>query len=333
MMPTKVSIIVPVYNKQQYVARCISSILGQSYKEFELIIVNDGSTDDSKKICESFADERIRLIDTENGGVSRARNHALDVADGEFVLFVDSDDWVEKDYLEHLMRDADSKSFDMMIFGLTRVYQNGSKKRVEMPDWSEEQFYSQYMYLQDVLSVGITGFVCNKLIRQSFINLYTIRFDPNVRMAEDVNFYLDVLQHNPRVVTSRECGYYYLQEADNSSFFQRNVDFFALMSIWKKCYMMLDRKGYGNVDNRQRLYQKIFELYDAHFLEESNLDKGKIQKDLKRMHELSDSLPLFWATVKPTNILLKMIKVKSSIGVYTYLSLRRLYHIVRWHHQ
>ena len=332
MIPTKISIIVPVYNKQRYVARCISSILGQSYKEFELIIVNDGSTDESKKICESFSDERIRLIDTENGGVSRARNQALDVADGEFVLFVDSDDWVERDYVEHLIRDAEGKNFDLMIFGLTRVYQDGSTKKVEMPDWSEEQFYSQYMYLQDVLSVGITGFVCNKMIRRSFINKHAVRFDRNVRMAEDVNFYLDILFHNPKIMTSRECGYFYLQEADNSSFFQKNVDFFALMNVWKKCYMMLDSKGFGDGDNRQRLYQKIFELYGAHFLEESILNKGKVQKDLRKMYELSASLPLFWTIVEPSNILLKMIKSNFPVCIHTYLSIRRFYHIVRWHH-
>ena len=329
----QISIIIPVYNKQQYVSRCISSLLNQSYKDYELIIVNDGSTDGSRDICMAFENERIRLYDLDNGGVSRARNYGLDVARGEYVLFVDSDDWVDKDYISHLMRDAEGRDFDIMIFGLTRVYLNGERKKVEMPDWTEREFYQQYMYLQDVLSEGITGFVCNKLIRRSFINQYSIRFDTKIRMAEDVNFYLDVLRNNPTIITSRECGYYYLQEADNSSFFQKNVDFFSLMAIWRKCYMMLESKGYGEADNRQRLYQKIFELFGAHFLEEPTNNVSKVQNDLKKMYEQSASLPLFWSIVEPTNFLLKMIRRKSFVGIFLYLSLRKMYHIIRWHHR
>lgn len=327
----QISIIIPVYNKQQYVSRCISSLLNQSYKDYELIIVNDGSTDGSRDICMAFENERIRLYDLDNGGVSRARNYGLDVARGEYVLFVDSDDWVDKDYISHLMRDAEGRDFDIMIFGLTRVYQNGEKKKVEMPDWTEKEFYQQYMYLQDVLSEGITGFVCNKLIRRSFINQHSVRFDTKIRMAEDVNFYLALMENNPTIITSRECGYYYLQAADNSSFFQKNVDYFSLMNVWKRCFFMLERKGYGNDDNRKRLYQKIFELYGAHFLEGSQLSIRAVSQDLAKMNSMSKSLPLFEHIVEAKNWLLKMIKCGDVYGVFFYLLFRHLYHVVRYH--
>ena len=95
----KISIIIPVYNTAKYLKRCLDSVLAQSYKDFEMVIINDGSTDNSLSICESYAqkDERIEILNLQHNGVSNARNNGISKAKGEFICFVDSDDKIEKD--------------------------------------------------------------------------------------------------------------------------------------------------------------------------------------------------------------------------------------------
>ena len=109
-----ISIIIPVYNTEKYLRRCIESVLSQSFTDFELILVDDGSKDSSPQICDEYAsqDKRVRVIHKVNGGVSAARNDGLDIAKGEYVTFIDSDDWVEREYLQSLY---DKRSLDFVI--------------------------------------------------------------------------------------------------------------------------------------------------------------------------------------------------------------------------
>ena len=105
----KISVIVPVYNVEKYLHRCVDSILAQTFTDFELLLINDGSKDSSGVICDEYAakDSRVLVFHKENGGVSSARNMGLDNAKGEWISFVDSDDWVEKEYLETLYQDGE----------------------------------------------------------------------------------------------------------------------------------------------------------------------------------------------------------------------------------
>lgn len=111
-----ISIIVPVYNAEKYLNRCISSLLNQTYYNLEIILVNDGSTDNSKKICKNAAknDSRIKLINSVNEGVSLARNKGLKEANGDYISFVDSDDYVEPDYVEKMLLTLKSKKVDIV---------------------------------------------------------------------------------------------------------------------------------------------------------------------------------------------------------------------------
>ena len=119
-----ISIIVPVYNVESYLERCINSILNQTFKNFELILVDDGSTDKSGEICDSFAgyDKRIRVIHKKNGGLSSARNVGLDVSIGKYIGFVDSDDWIDEFMYEKLYRNMIKTKSDIVICNFSRVY-------------------------------------------------------------------------------------------------------------------------------------------------------------------------------------------------------------------
>ena len=121
----KVSIIMPVYNKAKYLENMVNCILSQTYTNFELIIINDGSTDGSDKICDKLSkDSRIKVIHIENAGVSNARNIGLEIVRGEYIQFLDADDYIEKNMLEDLVKIADKNKPDLIISGIKKVDQN-----------------------------------------------------------------------------------------------------------------------------------------------------------------------------------------------------------------
>ena len=121
----KISVIVPIYNVEQYVERCLNSIIENTYKNLEIICINDGSTDNSLKILEKIAEneQRIKIIDKINGGVSSARNIGLDVATGDYIAFVDSDDWVHNRYFEILLDFAIKEEADIVACDYKQVFQ------------------------------------------------------------------------------------------------------------------------------------------------------------------------------------------------------------------
>lgn len=183
----KVSVIMPVYNKEKYVERAIQSVLNQTYKMLELIIINDGSTDNSLIKCKRFEDERIIIIDSENYGVSHARNLGIARATGTFITFLDADDYLDVYYLEQLL---DEKS-QMVISGLCAVQENLVIIEKCVPDregivWLKEILPSFY---QEQYKTGIYGFVAGKLIKTSIIQENKIYFNENIRLAEDYDFF------------------------------------------------------------------------------------------------------------------------------------------------
>ena len=192
----KISVIVPVYKTEKYLPECIESILAQTFPDFELILVDDGSPDNSGKICDDYAtrDSRIRVFHKENGGVSSARNLGLDNARGEWIAFVDSDDTVGEKYLEHLWGgNADSAGPDartLVVSGLVYLDETGSE--VESLRFHAgtgpvcETFRNRELYRH--------GYPFAKLFRNRTLRDAHVRFDPEVSLAEDMLFMEDYLR-------------------------------------------------------------------------------------------------------------------------------------------
>ena len=129
-MITKVSLIVPVYNNEKYIGKCIGSILNQTYKNIELIIINDGSKDNSDNIITNFqkTDERIKYIKQENSGPSQARNIGINIATGKYLMFIDSDDTVDKYYVEYMLKEIESNDYDIVCCGYKDISRFGVVK-------------------------------------------------------------------------------------------------------------------------------------------------------------------------------------------------------------
>lgn len=184
-MKGKISVIIPVYNTEKYVRKCIESILGQTYRNFELIIIDDGSVDDSLNVINGFSDERIQVISKKNEGVSATRNLGLDVATGEYILFIDSDDWIEQDMLEVLINNIVKTGADISCCQSDYKIQ---KSITELEVWNKDKTIEEFL-----IHKIINGSLVNKLINRKFVD--NIRFDKNVRYGEDALFLWNALNN------------------------------------------------------------------------------------------------------------------------------------------
>lgn len=230
MQLPKVSIIVPIYNGEDKLESCIQSVLKQTYQEWELILVNDGSKDHSLEICQNYANmyESIIVIDKENGGVSSARNYGLREAKGEYIQFIDCDDYVESDYLEVLVREIEQKNADLVISGYTR-HKNGKISRNVPSSYVSDgvQQFSQIFFL--LYNRWLINIPWNKLFRK---NLIKSDFPGELSLGEDLIFNLNYLQQCKRIAIVDCSGYHYCIENGNSLAFQFREDRFE-----NSCYL------------------------------------------------------------------------------------------------
>lgn len=189
-----VSIIVPIYNVEKYLRRCIDSILSQTFISFELLLIDDGSTDASGAICDEYAlmDRRIYVTHQINRGVSAARNVGLDKSVGKYVCFVDSDDWVTSDYLATLMEQV--QGFDVLFFGFFLRYNDESsmslslRRQCAVNEIEKEQL--MLSLCKNDTSYNVLGYTFDKIFRRNLIEKYNLRFDENICLGEDEIFAL-----------------------------------------------------------------------------------------------------------------------------------------------
>lgn len=212
----KISVVTPVYNAENHLDKCIHSILNQSFTNFELILINDGSTDKSGVICDDYAkkDNRIKVFHQENGGPSVARNKGIEKMQGDCVTFIDADDYVDKSYLEAFMPpDIDPKKCIVMQ-GYKMELGNGE---VEIHKF-KSGFYPQSLYSELFYSGNIIRrhpFACTKLYPVDLIKENTILYNKNIKYGEDLIFLLECIKVSENVVLVEETGYNY-QYNDNS---------------------------------------------------------------------------------------------------------------------
>lgn len=212
----RVSVLVPVYKAEKYIRRCLDSLLGQTLKDFELILVDDGSPDCSGAICDEYSkkDSRVRVIHKINGGVSSARQAGLDVAVGEYVIHADPDDWVEADMLEELYRKAVEADADMVFCDFYQDYANG--RSIYVSQKIEDPIDSQTV-LVNLLEGKIHGSCCNKLIKTQTIASTNAKFPVDVIRWEDLWFNMLVLQSNVKVFYLQKAFYHYDQFSNDNS--------------------------------------------------------------------------------------------------------------------
>lgn len=213
IMKPLVSIIVPVFNAEKYIKRCLDSILNQEYKDFELLLIDDGSTDASPELCDQYAasDGRIKVIHKPNTGVSDSRNQALDLAQGTYIQFLDSDDWITPDATKLFVRCADSSDCDMVISDFYRVIgENLSHKGdIEKEGLLTREEFADFM--MENPADFYYGVLWNKLYKRDIIDAHHLRMDPAISWCEDFMFNLEYLRHCKTVYALQVPIYYYVK--------------------------------------------------------------------------------------------------------------------------
>lgn len=276
----KVSVIVPVYNSENYVFKCLLSLIKQTLKEIEIIVVNDGSTDKSLEIISLFENEdsRIKLINQENKMQGAARNAGMNIATGEYIGFVDSDDWVDLDFYEKLYNAAINHNFDIALGTNVRVKKNVNKKRLNITEEKE------YTSVQDKFDVNIqwkNPCPTNKIYKRDLFINHNISWSEGV-YCEDRIFTLKAVYYANGVVTVPNVNYYYFDNP-KSTVNNRNIQHLKKLKADKK------------EANREVLA----------FLKDNNVDvRDKNFWAVESEIKINDSIPLF--TIKKST--------KTSIG-------------------
>lgn len=210
-----ISIVIPIYKAEKYINKCIESILSQTFKNFEIILIDDGSPDNSGRICDQYAakDKRISVYHQANSGVSSARQYGLNQAKGEYIIHVDPDDWIESSMLEELYKKAKEENADMVICDYYKDY--SKTNRNEYIKQNPSQLRSDIVLKE--LFLHLHGSCCNKLVRRACFTKYNIKFPIELRFCEDLYVNAALLKNNIKVTYLNKAFYHYVQDINSNS--------------------------------------------------------------------------------------------------------------------
>lgn len=272
-----VSVIVPIYMVEKYLEKCIESIIFQTYKNLEIILVDDGSKDSCAFICDKYSriDNRIYVIHKENGGLVSARKVGVSFAHGEYAVYVDGDDWIEENYIERFMIFANTENYDI-VWSLTsyREY-DGNAKLVGYLDYDDEDLKNDKLQIELARKVsGIYGFqneisytLCMKCFRLSFLREIQNSVDDKISYDEDFCCTVRGLALNPAIRFVRNSGYYYVQRDDSINHEQSTLD--------KNLIMLQDTLAYLQSDfvKNERLIKLVKKQYQLSQIYHGGIDR------------------------------------------------------------
>lgn len=271
----KLSIIVPVYNAEHFLDKCIKSVQSQTLQDFELILVNDGSKDNSLEICKKYSqeDSRIIVFNQENSGQSKARNVGLENANGEYIAFLDSDDWVDSDYYERLVVACEKNEAEVSCGSILRVRKNYQKYRIK---YTEEKVYTNSQEKIDIAHVPDMCYVWNKVYKKEFLDRINLKFVEGM-FFEDVDFVTRAVYFSNKIVTVPDTYYHYWTNRNSTV----------------KTMKISDKKRADSLKSKEMVLK---------FFKEHNL-KSKARNLIKRKTSVTiGSFPLLkiyeWETVK-----------------------------------
>ncbi len=309
-----VSIIIPIYNVEKYVGQCVQSALSQSYQNCELILVNDGSQDDSMMICKNIIDEycrkqlydrtRIKIISQQNHGVSFARNVGIKAAKGTFLAFVDSDDWIDEQYVENMIRAVDDKT-DIVVSGICHHMVD---KRVVKQNLSQtKSFVFNKENLKEITELE-KAFVFNgvhrKLFRSDIIRNNGILYDEYSSFGEDLLFVFSYLPYVDRITQVMDAYYHYRCGRNDSLTAQANkYRFDEDYNQWKVKRQLYVQKGLWEEDLKRLLYLQLWGYIDngimsainSHSKDNTiNWEKILMLKEIDCLKFYKDDIPSTW---------------------------------------
>lgn len=256
-----VSVIIPVYNAEKSLSKCIDSIINQTYRTIEILLINDGSTDNSSNICDCYGykDARIKVIHLKNKGVANARNTGIDVAKGKYIQFVDSDDWLEEDAIEEALKAIELNKADMVIFGFIRhlTPQNYSEYKLSdsfLNTLKKEEIFKK---LGSLINNEMFNSVWNKLYKRAIIVDKDIRFNVDYQNGEDFMFNMDYIKHINSISICKKCLYHYNNTQQSLSKSLSLKKFLSIKSAYDIYRMELQNNNFYNKES-SKLYEQYY---------------------------------------------------------------------------
>lgn len=311
MNEIKVSVIVPIYNTEKFLRKCIESIVNQTLQEIEIILINDGSTDNSHNICLEYAEKypkKIRYINNKNIGCSATRNLGIELSKGEYIAFVDSDDYIEKEMYEEMYKIVKNKNLDIVISGI--IYENKYNKDQKKSIPQNINEYYSYFKINNRVANPV-----NKLIKKKLISDNKINFPIESHSGEDIVFCFKLLTKTKRVTFISRAYYYYVNHGFNSIYNleKRKGIFISFKELYK--YLLEN-----NLLKDKELMKKFYELFNFYAIRGvffMLLNPIQVsEKEYKKYNKI------FYEELKK----IKFLTLKSRILIFYY---RNLFFLIR----
>lgn len=289
LMLPKISVIVPVYNVESYVSKCIESIINQSYNNLEIIIINDGSTDNSGAICECYSkrDNRIILINQEHQGIAMTRNNALDIASGDYIGFVDSDDWIVSDMFYTLYNNSVTYNADISMCNFYYIRQNG-----EMSAYSNEN--EDIKILEGAYKIAHNIRLNNNVLWNRLYKRYL--FDdircPEGKIFEDIFIVHKLMDNANKAVLTSDCKYYYVRRDDSITLNTFSINQMDIVEAYIERHEYISIK-YPNLEKTSKKFiftSFLWGMRKAYIDNRIEIHKEELRKltDKIRCHDFSD---------------------------------------------
>ncbi len=320
-----ISIIVPVYNVEAYIRKCIESIIGQTYKNIEIILVDDGSTDASGKVCDEYAgkDGRIKVIHKKNMGIVSARKTGVVIATGDYVTYVDSDDWIDNIMYEELVKEITWYDADIVTSGLYREYPAAVVQEFDnLPEGVykgneiERTIFSKFMYTGDFYEAGINMHLYNKLYRRELVLNNQMKIDDIVRVGDDAALVYPCVMDAKKIVILHKCFYHY--RIRNNSIM--SIGYKRELLGFRKIYDII-RKKIEVVDGAENILLEQLNFLMLYML---------LLKEPQLVIRISNGRVLPFRNVYINERLVLYGSGKFGSTLYRYLSEEQWCHIVLW---
>jgi len=255
-----VSILIPVFNAEPYIRQCLDSVVTQTYCYLQIVLIDDGSKDNSLSICNSYAekDNRLEVYHQENQGVAATRNHLLEKVKGDFILFIDSDDWIEADMVEFLVKKAIENNSSMVTCSMVK-----NDEPFDCTIQSEEVWEQPKAILEFLRHIRFNGSLCNKLIATSL--LHNVSIPCGISYGEDALLMWNVLQRCEKVLITDKVLYHYRMNEDSISHQKYDAKRMSGHLVWKQISDETKKKWpqYNNIADATYAISDMWQLYFA----------------------------------------------------------------------
>jgi len=309
-----VSVIIPVYNAEKYLSKCIESIINQTYKNIEIILINDGSTDNSSNICDAYIskDNRIKVIHKQNEGVSTARNLGIEEAKGEYISFVDSDDWLVPDAYERIMHCISKYNVDVVMFEYFVDNYNGNEIHKTYPKLNG--LMNREKAIKTTIS-SVNRFVWSKVFSRKIFG--GLKFDTTIHFGEDTLFSAYVIDKANKIYYMSRPLYHYFQSENSATRLAFNPKMFTGVEAYRQLVEICNLKYPSIIEIAQSAYKNLILNTSIILLDNSNYPNFKMLKG-ELLKKFRKGLPTLLLSRKVSN----RMKFKFAVG---YLSPRLLY--------